>query len=95
MTTLIIPDVDDATLARLRTRAADQGRSEADEARRILQESLGSPAEAVTAPETLAQAMRSIFSPLGGHEFPMLREAGERPPPDFSEPEYGIDPDET
>ncbi|MDQ2801469.1 MAG: hypothetical protein M3Y41_01815, partial [Pseudomonadota bacterium] len=88
LSTLTIRDLDDATLARLHARADAQGRSAADEARRILEDSLTGPAADAMPEETLADAMRAIFVPLGGHEFPFVREPGNRPPPDFSGPEW-------
>ena len=90
MSTLVIPDLDDATRARLRAEAAGHGRSEAEEARWILLDRLRSAAPPGSATETLADAMRAIFAPLGGHDFHDVRERGNRPPPDFSGPEYGV-----
>jgi antitoxin FitA len=89
VSTLVIPDLDEETLARLRAQAADRGRSEAEEARRILAEGLRRVGPLDAGAETLADAMRAIFTPLGGHDFPDVRERGSRPPPDFSGPEYG------
>jgi hypothetical protein len=34
--------------------------------------------------QSLAEAMRAIFEPLGRHEFPDVRERGSRTPPDFA-----------
>ena len=91
MPSLTIPDLDDATLSRLRARAAAHGHSEAEEARGILTEHLiGQSACALGSEETLDDAMRAIFAPLGGYEFPLVREAGQRPPPDFSGPEWDL-----
>lgn len=88
MGTLVIPDLDDETFARLRAEALAHGRGEADEARRILSDSLKRVDLAGAATESLADAMRAIFEPLGGHDFPNVRERGSRPPPDFSDPDY-------
>ena len=88
VSTLVIPDLDEDVFARLRAQAAGRGRSEAEEARQILTESLRT-ATPGAGEETLANAMRAIFVPLGGHDFPDLRSRGSRPPPDFSGPEYG------
>lgn len=89
MSTLVIRDLDADTFARLRAEAAGHGRSAAEEARLILAASLQRTARRDPASETLADAMLAIFAPLGGHEFPDLRERGGRRPPDFSGPEYG------
>lgn len=86
---LVIPDLDDDTFARLRVEAAGHGRSEAEEARWILANNLKRAADPSIATETLADAMRAIFAPLGGQDFPDVRVRGSRPPPDFSGPEYG------
>jgi plasmid stability protein len=85
---LVIPDLDDETFACLRAEAIAHGRDEADEARRILAKSLRSAGPPGAAAESLADAMRAIFEPLGGHDFPDVRERGSRPPPDFSDPDY-------
>ncbi|HTW71719.1 MAG TPA: plasmid stabilization protein [Acetobacteraceae bacterium] len=89
MGTLVIPDLDDETFARLRAEAVAHGRDEADEARRILADNLRGVGLPGAATESLAGAMRAIFEPIGGHDFPNVRERGSRPPPDFSDPEYG------
>jgi plasmid stability protein len=89
VSTLVIPDLDADTFARLRAEAAGHGRSEAEEARLILANNLKRTAPLDSGSETLADAMVAIFTPLGGHDFPDLRERGGRPPPDFSGPEYG------
>ena len=53
----------------------------------ILYESLAE--ESVELGETLGSALRALFQPLGGVEFPSdLRPHGRRPPPDFSGPEW-------
>ncbi len=84
--TLVIRNVEDALHVRLKARAAAQGRSMEEEARLLLREGLA--AEPAPAGETLASAMRALFQPLGGVEFPCVREPGHRPPPDFSGPEW-------
>lgn len=61
----MIPDLGDDTLARLRVEAAGHGRSEAVEARWILANNLKSAAAPSLETETLADAMRAIFAPLG------------------------------
>ena len=79
---LLIPGLDTATLTQLQAAAASHGRDEAEEARRILERHLSSNPQgaADAAGPTLASEMRAIFEPLGGHEFPYLGDAGERPP---------------
>lgn len=54
MNTLVIPDLDDDTFARLRDEAAGHGRSEAEEARWILANNLKRTAAPRGATETLA-----------------------------------------
>lgn len=86
MATLVVRNVDEAVHARLKERAAAHGRSMEEEARIILRQSL------VTAPvevaQTLGQAMRAIFEPLGGLDLPPIPQAPAREPPDFSGPEW-------
>jgi len=86
LATLVIRNVEDTLHRRLKVRAAAQGRSMEEEARLLLREGLA--AEPAPIGETLASAMRNLFEPLGGVEFPPVREAGNRPPPDFSQPEW-------
>jgi plasmid stability protein len=88
MATLVIRHVDAGLHAQLKARAAAQGRSMEEEARLLLRDGLA--AEPDASDQTLGTAMRALFAPLGGLELPAdLREYGERPPPDFSGPEYG------
>jgi plasmid stability protein len=86
LATLVIRNVDDALHLRLKARAAAQGRSMEEEARLLLREGLA--AEPLPDGETLASAMRDLFEPLGGVEFPCVREPGHRSPPDFSGNEW-------
>ena len=63
MSTLTIRQLDDKTKGKLRVRAAQHGRSMAEEARQILRSALRtSPA----ARENLEKAIRERFAPLGG-----------------------------
>ena len=88
---LLILGLDTATLTQLQAAAASHGRHEVEEARQIIQGHLAANGAPPAAPDaagpTLASEMRAIFEPLGGHEFPYLRQAGERPPP-FSDLEF-------
>ena len=86
LATLVIRNVDESLHRRLKARAAAQGRSMEEEARLLLREGLA--AEPLPEGETLASAMRALFEPLGGVEFPSVREPGHRPPPDFSGDEW-------
>lgn len=85
MATLVICNVEDALHVRLKARAAAEGRFMEEQARLLLREGLA--VESALAGETLASAMRALFEPLGGVEFPCVREPGHRPP-DFSGPEW-------
>jgi plasmid stability protein len=88
--TLVIRNLDSGLHARLKARAAAQGRSMEEEARRLLRDGLA--AEPAAPEQTLGAAMRALFAPLGGLELPAdLREYSERPPPDFSGPEWDLD----
>jgi plasmid stability protein len=87
MATLVIRNLDAGLHARLKARAAAEGRSMEEEARRLLRDGL--EAEPVIPEQTLGAAMHALFAPLGGVELPTdLREYGARPPPDFSGPEW-------
>jgi plasmid stability protein len=88
MATIVIRNVEDELHARLKASASDHGRSMEAEVRARLRESLG--AETVVPRQTLGEAMRALFGPLGGVELelPDRREFVERDPPDFSGPEW-------
>lgn len=86
MATLVIRNVEDELHVRLKTQAAAHNRSMEEEARLLLRQGLAvSPNET---PQTFGQAMRAIFEPLGGFEFPALEREPPRQPPDFSAPEW-------
>lgn len=82
MAVLTIRKLDDAVKARLRIRAAQNGRSMEEEARLLLEESLATPREQ---PKNLAQAIRDIMAPLGGVELEIPPRGPGREPPDFRE----------
>lgn len=86
MATLVIRNVDDAVHTRLKARAAAHGRSMEEEVRIILRQSLATAP--VGAAQTLGQAMRAIFEPLGGLDLPPIQPGPAREPPDFSGPEW-------
>ena len=65
MPSLVVSNLNGELMRRLRTRAAQNGRSMEDEVRDILQTALShQPA----VPENLAAAIRARFAPLGGVE---------------------------
>jgi antitoxin FitA len=68
--TLTIRKLDDRVKQRLRVRAARNGRSMEEEARRILKSALGAKPSAK--PEGLGTMIRKIFAPLGGVDLPEL-----------------------
>jgi plasmid stability protein len=69
MTTLTIHDVDDDIAQRLHTRAALHGRTVEAEARAILAYAVND--ELLTrAPDNIADAIRSIMTPIGGVDLP-------------------------
>lgn len=86
MANLIIRNVDDSLLARLRERAEAHGRSIEEEAHCILRQGLA------WAPNpqrvTFGDAIRALFEPLGGLELPEIEREPMRDPPDFSGPEW-------
>ena len=84
MATLTIRKLSDAAKSRLRIRAAENGRSMEDEARRIIEESV-----AVNDKLNLAEAIHGLFAPLGGVDLALPPRQPIREPPDFSGPDYG------
>lgn len=87
MATLVIHDIEDGLHARLKARAAAQGRSMEEEARMILHKNLA--AEPVAADADWVDAIRALFEPLGGLDLPEIGRDPPRDPPDFSGPEWG------
>jgi plasmid stability protein len=83
MATLTIRRLSEVTKSRLRVRAAENGRSMEEEARRIIEDAVGTERKA-----SLAEGIHNIFAPLGGVDLvlPPRQPVGE--PPDFSGPEY-------
>jgi antitoxin FitA len=86
MATLVIRNLDPALHARLKTRAAAQGRSMEEEARRLLREGLA--AEPLVPETNWVDAIRALFEPLGGLDLPEMPREPAREPPDFSGPEW-------
>jgi plasmid stability protein len=82
MGSLLIRNLDDRLKARLRVRAAEQGRSMEEEARRILRRELGEP-EVSDDGKSLAEIARELFGPRGADLEPHPR-VPVREPPDFS-----------
>lgn len=86
MATLVIRNVEDELHTRLKAQAAAHSRSMEEEARLLLRQGLAAlPNET---PQNFGQAMRAIFEPLGGFEFPEVPHEPPREPPDFSGPEW-------
>ena len=80
MATLSIRRLDEKTKAKLRVRAAQNGRSMEEEVREILRRALEREPEAAT---DLATAIRELFLPLGGVELELPERGPIRDPPDF------------
>ena len=80
MGSLLIRNLDDHLKARLRVRAAQQGRSMEEEARAILRRELEEPKQAVN----LAALARELFGEQGV-DLPIPPRLWAREPPDFSE----------
>ena len=90
MATLVIRNIETGLHARLKAVAAAHGRSMEEEARQVLRAAL-----TVNAPLNtvgLGDAMRALFEPLGGLDFPEIKRGQAREPPDFSAPDG--EPDE-
>jgi plasmid stability protein len=82
LTTLTIPDVDDALKLRLEARAGLHGKSIEAEARDILSEVLGEP-EPEPCPNNLNAAIRNIVEPIGGIDLDIPAREPIREPPRF------------
>jgi plasmid stability protein len=83
MATLTIRRMSDATKSKLRVRAAGNGRSMEEEARRIIEDAVGTEM-----PLNLAEAIHGLFAPLGGVDLELPPRDPVGQPPDFSGPEY-------
>ncbi len=91
MASITIRKLDDSAKAKLRVRAAQNGRSMEEEARVILEEVVSNPAP--SRPRgNMAERIRSRFAPLGGVELDIPpRGISTRKIPDFTGPEFGTD----
>ena len=83
MGSLLIRNLDDRLKARLRIRAAAQGRSMEEEARQILSRELGEPDERDRG-KSLADIARELFGPEHGIDLEPHPPVPAREPPDFS-----------
>lgn len=81
MAALSIRDLDDGVRDRLRTRAAQNGRSMEAEAQAILADAVAEPARHTD----LFTALHERFQELGGVELDLPIRESMRPPPAFSE----------
>lgn len=79
MASITIYDVEEPLKARLETRAARNGWSMEEEAKRILQGALAADASE----ETLAAAVRRWVDPIGGIDLPEVSRKSTREPPRF------------
>lgn len=79
MASITIRKLDDDVKARLRVRAAVNGRSMEEEARLILREAVGDEPE----PKNLAAFIRECFAPYGGVEIELPPREPIREPPKF------------
>ena len=78
---LTIPDLDEALQQSLRERAARHGRSAEEEAWLILRAAL--LGEGAPAADSLADAVRGLFAPLGGVALDLPAREAVRPPPEL------------
>lgn len=82
MASITIRNLDDALKARLRVRAARNGRSMEDELREIVRQALAQPDQT---PRDLAQAIKRRFKGLGDVELQIPPRERGREPPDLGE----------
>jgi plasmid stability protein len=83
MASITIRNLDETTKQRLRLMAAHNGRSMEEQARQILTSALRQGRGRTKRKETLAEAFRSIFEPLGGVELELPPRDQGRDPPTF------------
>lgn len=85
MASLSIRNLDEITKKRLRVRAAENGRSMEEEARRILRTGLADASNPPSSPPEadLGSAIHALFAPLGGVELELPPREPMREPPDF------------
>ncbi len=79
MASITIRNLDDDVKARLRVRAADNGRSMEEEARLILRHAVGRKPPT----RNLAAAIRARIAPLGGVDLELPSREPAREPPSF------------
>jgi plasmid stability protein len=89
MGSLLIHNVDDALRDQLKARARAHGRSLEEEARETLRTAIAQQAS-VAASQNLMQIATAYFGPERGVTLDLPRRDADlqRPPPDFSGPEY-------
>jgi plasmid stability protein len=80
MATITIRRLDDGVKARLRVRAAQNGRSMEEEARHLLTAAL---AKRPKRPLNLAESIRRLVAPFGGVDLEIAPREPMREPPDF------------
>jgi plasmid stability protein len=84
MASLTVRRLSDDAKRKLRVRAAENGRSMEEEARKIIEDAV-SPKNRR---RNLAEEIHRIVAPLGGIELELPPRQPVRDPPDFSGPEY-------
>ena len=80
MMSLVISQIDEPTLERLRLRAAEHGRSVEEEAGEIVKSAVASDKGV---PGNLGQRIKEMVEPYGGFELPDVRRERWREPPTF------------
>lgn len=96
MATLTIRKLDDSAKAKLRVRAAQNGRSMEEEARLILEGAVQLPRAIREKPRSFYQSIRLCLAEAGidGIELEIPPRGPMREPPDFSGPGFGVNDDE-
>lgn len=96
MASITIRKLNDSTKAKLRVRAAQNGRSMEEEARTLLEQVLLTASPTLRKPRNLYESIRQSLADAGidGIDLNIPPRGPDREPPDFSGPEYGIYDDE-
>lgn len=85
MPALTIRNIDPDTKARLRVRAAEEGRSMEEHIRQLIVQDIQEPGRVPLQVGSFADQVRMLFADVGGVEIELPARTWEREPPDFSD----------
>lgn len=96
MASITIRKLNDSAKAKLRIRAAENGRSMEEEARAIIETVVQAHSASLPKPRSLYESIRQSLAEAGidGVDLEIPPRGPDREPPDFSGPDYGINDNE-